>query len=312
MNSKQKSTKTMLVRVNTFLINNATIVSSLPNYSKYYDIFTSGIDKIEVLSREQVFDKSGYIAAKNRYRKALIPLTFDACRKLHSYAIFTNNDVLIEEIDLTESSFKYASDEKLVKLSEGIHERIQTHSGELETYEITADTISTLGSAIADFKESIPKASLENSNRKENTLILNATLKSTEAALEKIDASLEVIRIKEPKIYNDYKWLRRKDSLNRNYVAVKGQITNAPTKEPVKYANVVFELRKNGSIIPSGTNGSIVKKSAQKGGFLIKSISDGVYDVTISKNGYTEQKTTVAVTNREMAKLEVELVKSEG
>ena len=312
MNSKQKSTQTMLVRVNTFLINNATIVSSLPNYSTYYDIFISGIGKIDVLSREQVFGKSGYITAKNRYRKVLIPLAYDTCRKLHSFAIFTNNDVLLEEINLTESSLKYTSDEKLVKLSEGIHERAQAHSSELVTYEITADSLTTLASAITDFKESIPKASLENSNRKENTLILNATLKSTEAALEKIDAALEIIRIKEPKIYNAYKWLRRKEDLNRNHAALKGQIIDALTKEPIKYANVVFELRRNGSIIPSGTNGSIVKKSARKGGFLIKSMPDGVYDVVIRKNGYTEQKTMVAITNGEMAKLVVELVKSEG
>ncbi|NJO90652.1 MAG: carboxypeptidase regulatory-like domain-containing protein [Chloroflexia bacterium] len=53
-----------------------------------------------------------------------------------------------------------------------------------------------------------------------------------------------------------------------------------------------------------------MKKSARKGGFWIKSLAKGVYRVSISKNGYISQETSVAAATGEMAILNIELVKA--
>ena len=53
----------------------------------------------------------------------------------------------------------------------------------------------------------------------------------------------------------------------------------------------------------------LTEKIADKGGFNIKSLPEGVYKVTIKKNGYQEQVVTVAVTDGELGDLNIELSK---
>jgi hypothetical protein len=53
-----------------------------------------------------------------------------------------------------------------------------------------------------------------------------------------------------------------------------------------------------------------VKKTAEKGGFNIKSLPAGIYTVTIKKNGFADQITTIAVSDGEMSELNVQLAKS--
>jgi hypothetical protein len=55
---------------------------------------------------------------------------------------------------------------------------------------------------------------------------------------------------------------------------------------------------------------AIVKKTAEKGGFNIKSIPAGMYNVTISKNGYKNLVETVAVSDGEQTELNVQLSKN--
>ncbi len=53
----------------------------------------------------------------------------------------------------------------------------------------------------------------------------------------------------------------------------------------------------------------IVKKTADKGGFMVKSLAEGDYTVTISKSGYKEQTVTISITDGEMCELNIELTK---
>jgi hypothetical protein len=62
---------------------------------------------------------------------------------------------------------------------------------------------------------------------------------------------------------------------------------------------------------PSSTADSeIVKKSANKGGFNIKIMTQGTYRVILKKAGYTEQIVTIYVNDGEMAIVQVELEKA--
>jgi hypothetical protein len=54
-------------------------------------------------------------------------------------------------------------------------------------------------------------------------------------------------------------------------------------------------------------NGEIVKKTAKKGGFNIRNMPAGVYQVMISKPGYKDKTETVIVSEGEMTDVRVEL-----
>jgi hypothetical protein len=57
-------------------------------------------------------------------------------------------------------------------------------------------------------------------------------------------------------------------------------------------------------------NGHIVKKTAEKGIFYIKSATDGTYNVTIEKPGYKIQNAVVSIVNGELTVLEIDLEKA--
>lgn len=309
MNTRQKSKFKMFVAVNTFLNSKATLVNPLPNYSDSFTAFSTGIEQIKVFSEEQVFDKSGLSKSKINLKGRLVMLAADTSRKLQVYARFTNNQLLLSEIAYTESSLKKARNNELVNYSKGVYNRAQTNITELETYGINAESQTLLSEAINSFVEAIPKPRIARAAAKKYTREMAITFKNTDKALSDIDAAIEIIKLKEPEFYNEYKTVRKIILQGTGSLSLKGQINDSVTKEPVTNVDIVFTLNENGSLRTS-SNGEIMKKSARKGGFWIKSLEKGIYKVKISKNGYTDQETTIAVTNGEMARLNVELVKN--
>ena len=85
----------------------------------------------------------------------------------------------------------------------------------------------------------------------------------------------------------------------------------APSLEPLK--GVTLTITPDGgktALNMKGNGEKIVKKTAEKGGFMVKSLPERTYNVTITKNGYKDQVVTVAVTDGEMSDLNVELTKN--
>lgn len=52
------------------------------------------------------------------------------------------------------------------------------------------------------------------------------------------------------------------------------------------------------------------KRTAEKGGFNVKSLPEGVYKVTIKRNGYQDKVVTDAVTDGEMGDLNIGLLRN--
>lgn len=54
----------------------------------------------------------------------------------------------------------------------------------------------------------------------------------------------------------------------------------------------------------------VVKTSADKGGFTIKSLAAGTYSVSLKKTGYADQTVTISVNDGEMTLMDIDLVKA--
>jgi hypothetical protein len=111
--------------------------------------------------------------------------------------------------------------------------------------------------------------------------------------------------------YAGYQGARKIVNTGTGSLAVRGVVREAGNGTPLRGATLQFTLNGNGSgEVAANTNGTLVKKSADKGGFNIKTIDAGVYTVTVSKNGYKEQVVTMAVTDGEPVELDITLAKS--
>lgn len=311
MTSGQESKLSMYLATSDYLTANASIVGTLPNYAGFFTAFKSSITSIQTYSEQQMFDKKGFAVNKNQLRSTLVLLAIDTSRKLTAFAKFTNNQVLLNETKFTESDLKRCPDSNLRDSAQGIYDRAQTNLQALATYGVTAATQTSLQTAITAFVTSIPQPRLGIATKKQSTVQLANFFKSADSALENIDTVIDIIRMTQQNFFNGYKSARKIILTGSGSLTLKGFVTDATSGEPVKGASLSFMLDGNMSKAKSvkGTE-TLVKKTADKGGYNIKSLPAGVYTVTIKKNGYADQFATVAVTDGELSELNIQLSKN--
>jgi hypothetical protein len=288
-----------------------TITATLPNFGALFSTFTSNINQIQVIREQQETDKTGIAVNKDQLRADLVANALDVSRKTEAYAKMTNNAVLEKEVHYSESDLKKAPDTILKDRALLIHDKANANLTALETYGVTADVLTALKNGIDLFNASIPNPRLGITEKKQATDQLEKLFKANDVILEKFDTLVEVIRLTQPVFYAAYKDNRKVVETGIGTLAVKGFVTDAETGAPIKGVSLSFALDGNGTNVKAAKASELlVKKTADKGGFNIKSLPAGMYKVTIMKNGYADQVTTVAVSDGEMSELNVQLTKN--
>jgi len=315
MKSRQESKLSMYLAVNDYLTTNAAVVNPLPNYSGYSAAFWCAIGQIQSNSEQQMFDKSGLKANKDQLKETLCMLVSDSSRKLQAYARYANNQLLLSETRFTESELDKAADNVLRDYAQGIYDRAQSNLTALTAYGITAATQAALQNTINGYVAAIPKPRVGRTETKQSTQQLAAAFADADSALESIDATVEIVKLLQPNFYNGYKSVRKLISTGRSKLAVKGLVTDLLSGEPLKKAVLTFATDGNGLMVQSATTGTppnplLVKKSANKGGFIVKSLPAGSYTVSCSKSGYAGQTATLTVAEGELSDLRMQLAKS--
>jgi len=93
---------------------------------------------------------------------------------------------------------------------------------------------------------------------------------------------------------------------------VKGIVADAQTGLPLKGVTVSFALE--GGMMKTAaattTDPELIKKTAEKGGFNVKNLASGTYQVTLKKVGYADQVATISVSDGEMTELKISLEKA--
>lgn len=310
MTNKEESHLSMYLTFKEFQASYTAITAPLPNYTTNSTTFLNAIPQIQTLAEQQKISKKGVTAGKNKLKDALIALAVDNARKMMVYAKFTNNATLAEEINITESKFRQATDTGVKDYAQIIYDRIQPIVASLASYGITAATQTALLNAINAYNATIGKPGLGKAESKQLTLQLKALFKTAEAALANMDAAVEIVRLTQANFYAGYQKAREVVDSGARTLAVKGQVSDAVTGKPVKGATVTFTAEATtNSPNSGGTVFNIVKKSADKGGFLIKNLAPGVYRVSAGKNGYAEQVRSIAVSDGETSDVNFELAK---
>jgi hypothetical protein len=311
MNNYQESKLNMYLAADDYMTANVTILNPLPNYNTNRTAFQNAIAQIRTSSEMQNFDKTGIAENKNEWKKALVTFAADSARKLTAYAKFTNNQILLSEINYSESDLKRRPDTNLQDAVQGIYDRAQPIVAALETYGITADTQTALLNAINAFNTAIPKPRLGITEKKQSTTQLAALFKTADTALENIDTAVEIVRLTQVNFYNGYKAARKLVLTGSKSISLKGIVTDASTGEPLK--SVTLKFSKNGTsakLKPLNGKDYLIKKTADKGGFMIKTLAEGSYMVTVTKPGYIEQTATINVSDKQMSVLDIKLDKA--
>ena len=311
MNNYQEGKLNMYLVVRDYMTANGTILTPLPNFATNETAFQNAITQIQESGEQQNFDKTGIAGSKSQLKQSLVTLAADSSRKLTAFAKFTSNQTLLSEINYSESDLKRRADTNLKNAAQGIYDRAQPIIDSLATYGITTTTQAALLNAINAFNTAIPKPRLGITAKKQSTAQLASLFKTADTALENIDTAVEIVRLTQVNFYNGYKTARKIVLTGGNSVSVKGIVTDASTGEPIKLATLKFSANGTSAKLKAlNGNGDLSKKTAEKGGFMIKTLGEGTYQVTITKPGYHEQTVTVNVSNGEMNVLDIKLDKA--
>jgi hypothetical protein len=308
MTIPQESKFNMYGVVDDYLTPNSELTKDLPEYPAIFGRFQIARNEIHRISELQNFDKTGFAKEKKQLRDVLYMLAYDNSQKLTAFANLSNNKVLHTEVRFTKSNLKEANETLLKDYAQMVYDRAQTNLGSLGAYGITQETQSVLLNAINAFNASVGKPRLGVTEKSDATKQLAGLFKECDMLLEKIDLVINILMLKEPNFYNRYKDVRKIIVTGTGSLALKATAVELHGGIPVRGAKFTF-VPDGGLMAGNGGNIEIVKKTAEKGNFYIKSMPEGIYKVRVTKTGYKEKEVTISVAPGELADLSVEMEK---
>ncbi|NVO08786.1 MAG: carboxypeptidase regulatory-like domain-containing protein [Bacteroidales bacterium] len=311
MTGQEENRLSMYLTFKDYQASYTTITDPLPNYKENSVIFLSTVRQIQSFAGQQKVSKKGVTIGKNQLKETLTVMSADYFRKMGVYARFSNNAVLAQEVNISESKIRQAADTAVRDYAQIAYDCAQPIVATLANYGITAATQTQLLAAINAYNDSIGKPGAARTEGGQTTAQLKELFKTADAALANMDAAVEIVRLTHVNFYDGYHKARRIINKGAGSLAVRGMVTDAATGAPLGGAVVTFTLDDGGAKVKSVKDEpDVVKKSAVKGGFNIKSLLAGVYTVTIKKPGYADQVTTITVTDGEMSEFNIQLTKN--
>ncbi len=294
----------MYLALRDFLIPNEAITKDLPNFGANFTVLRDTIEKIQTIAELQRGDITGITKQKNEIRNTLIALTSDCSRKISAFAKNSNNTVLLSEVKTGKSGLVNVTDVALKDHAQIIYEKAQANLESLVSYGISAETQKILLDAINLYNTSIAKPRVGIAEKSQATKELVILFNTADTVIVNMDYAVEIIRLTQSTFYNGYKTARKLVDTGTSRLSLKAVAREAGNGNPIK--GVTFRFVHSDLKVP-GSNGEIVKKTADGGSFNLKNIAPGNYQVVISKPGFVEKKVLVSVSEGEMTELVVEL-----
>ena len=296
----------MYLAVKEFFATWIAVLNLLPHFSEFYTAFLNDLQVIQNLSEKQLFNRKGNgISLKRKKLKlALIELTSGTADKLYAYALFTKDQILQSELHYSPSIMKQSTDATVLKWSKGIYDRAELHLSEAAPYGINDATLADLKKTIGDFEISMPTQRISATNQKLNTALLADTFTRVDQSLLHIDALVKILSSTEPILFNTYELRRKVLNYGIRTVAVRGFIIDAITRIGIKGVIITYMNADGSAMQPA-----LVKKSATKGGFIVKSLAEGIYQIKLTKIGYRDLIMTGTVVNGELCNIKAEMIK---
>lgn len=307
MTSKQESQLGMFTDVSAQIMKFPEVTGTLPDFEITFNEFGQNITGIEKIANLQSFDKTGYAKEKKQLRNVVEMLTLDNSLKLEAYGMVKSNIILTKEVSFSKSRLRKAKDNILAVFAQMIYDKAQENLEGLGAYGITQETQSVLLNTINAYKASVGKPRLGQKDKKEATRQLSELFTRQEALLEKMDALINIIRLKNPDFYNRYRELRKVVIPGGGSLSMKATAIEIPAGIPLKGVRFEFIPGRLGTV-PS--NAVFVKKTANKGSIYVKNIPEGPYKLKVTKTGYMEKELAINIITGEMLDLKVELEKS--
>lgn len=280
---------------------NPEILAQLPNAQEYLTELDAAILEIQTYRDQQLEGNETIPEQRKQMRAKLIADLIETERKIQSYGTYVGDNLLLNATKLSPTDLGRLDDVKLKEHAKSIYNKINNLLDKLERYKLSVATQTVLMDDITQFEIVSPQVEKSKIDKKDVTTYLALAFKKADDILSRLDKDVEIIRTSEPIFYANYRAVRKID-MPTDVMQLVARITDTETGAGVPNATVTLTL--NGS-----SNDPIVKQTAEKGGFQIKSLPNGIYTATLVKIGYLTQTLTLTLPGDEPYSLDVKLVK---
>ncbi len=299
MNNKKLAKFKMLRNLIIFFHENSAIIEKLPNFNEFLADLESAVALITE-NDEEKGKVPKVTEQKTILHDALITITVDHANKLHALARFLKDQGLMSDSKIYQTDLSAISALELVKRSNNLHGLINNNLSQSAPYLLTEESQTKLRTAIDAFNGSIPQSRQAQLKTKECSMLEDQGFELAENTLEEMDALAEIIRLSDPIFYSKYKNARKTIEITYSTLKAQGTITDLATGKPIPGAILTFRLQGSTDVV-------LEKETAAKGGFMIKSLDDAIYEVTIEKIGFKTQTITVTISWDEPCNLDVKM-----
>jgi len=291
----------MYIALRILLRANPAILAKLPNADELLTALDNAIAEIQAndLLKKKTANEIKEII--NALRANLTRDILSTSRKIQAYADYKKDKALLKETKYTDTSLSSPSDVELAQIAKSLYATVNLYLPELQPYGLTAETQAILMNDTTLYETSSPQLDTKNREQKNITTAIVENYKTADAIVASLDKQVEIVHDTEPAFYKEYK-TTRKVEVPKDVVQLVAKILDAETGAGVPNATVTLTLN-------DSSNDPIVKQTAEKGGFQIKSLPNGIYTATVVKIGYITQTLTLTLPGDEPYSLEVKLVK---
>ncbi len=310
MNDYQEVEYKMALGVQNFFAANPELTKSNSILKNHVSQFDGLMKDWEQLIEQQNFDTSGYASEKQKAKTALSEIIFGLTSSVHSFAVDTQNDILLEEFALSVSRINKLSDVNFVTYAKTLSHSLQEYAEELKPYQVTADELVNLTKQTNLYSELLLKPAEERKERAVTTANIKKIItKILRLLSDSIDYDMEHYKAAEPAIYEKYNKLREIDDSATHALSIHGTVEDADSDCdgdcPLAHVKVKVKFK------PGKAWKEMDAVSSEKGNYQFKGIPDGKCTLTFDLEYYDTVVVKSVVYSDKATKLDVKMKKTE-
>jgi hypothetical protein len=295
----------MYLAVRDYLLQNMEITKDLPNFEANFKDLQATIEAIQAIAEVQKNNTKGYAKEKAVLREKLITLVVDNSNKLNAFAAFKGDIKLQSAVTLRKSKLGRVPDTGLRDYAQIIFAKADSNIESLASYGITKETQEEMSSCISKYNAALSGPRVAQTETVKATKLMSSLFEHADLVLTAISTTITIIRLAQPLFCKGFETAKKVLATGVRSFALKAAAVDINSGEAVNGAK--FTFTPDAGALAAGAQESITKTTASKGMFIIRSIKEGIYTVTVSKPGYKDKVVTVVVAQGELTNLKVEM-----
>lgn len=305
MNKLQETRLSMYLAVRDFLLKNGEITKDLPNYEANFTDLQKTIEEIQSVAEVQKSDTKGHAENKLKLREKLMTLVLDNSHKLNAFATFSGNIELKSEVKINQSKLLRAPDTAIRDYAQIIYDKAESNIDALTGYGITKETQAEMNDYISKYNAALSSPRVAKTETVKATKQMSTLFEHADLLINAIAIAIGIVQLAQPIFIKGFETAKKIVMTGKTSLALRASAVDSKYGLAIK--GVKFVFRPENRNLAEGEPAEIVKATADKGIFRIRSLKEGNYTVTVSKPGYKEKVISVVVADGEMTDLKVEL-----